>query len=42
MAVDKEKILSMQKNEITERENIMDFFCDAEDAAEWAQAQVWL
>ena len=42
MAVDKEKIEALEKDEITEREFILDFFCDAADKAEWAQAQVYL
>lgn len=40
--VDKERIFSLEKDEITEQENIMDLFSDSEGSAEWAQVQVWL
>lgn len=42
MAVDKDRVYSLETDELTERETIMDLFADSEDATEWAQVQVWL
>lgn len=42
MAVDRDRIYELEKEEITDYVTIMDAFSDADDAAEWAQVQVWL